>query len=279
MSTIAVLGTGLLGAGFAYKAMDNGHSVRVWNRTAAKAAPIAEAGAHHAQSPAEAAQGADRVHLVLSSDDAVESVISQLREGLGQGVWIIDHSTNLPARVAERCERLSAEGVNYLHCPVFMGPSNSRNATGSMLISGGEDLIAQHRAALEEMTGELIVVGPRPQDAAVRKIIGNGLIIGLAGLGGDLLQLGKEAGWSVEQTLDAIGAFSPMGKGMAKRAAAYGTRPASFELSMARKDIGLMIETAGADKCCILPGLAQSMDALIQDGQGQEDFTAVAALK
>ena len=141
MAQISVLGTGLLGAGFAVKAVNNGHSVRVWNRTASKCVPLVALGAVQGDKPADTVDGCERVHLVLKADDAVDAVIEALRPGLSADAWIIDHSTNLPQRVAERCARLRAEGVQYIHAPVFMGPSHSRTGTGQMLISGPNEAI------------------------------------------------------------------------------------------------------------------------------------------
>jgi len=279
MSQIAVLGTGLLGSGFALKAMENGHSVRVWNRTVSKCAPLVDAGCVQGSDPADTVKGCARVHLILAADTAVDSVIEQLVSGLDQGAWIIDHSTNLPERVAERCSRLRSAGVNYIHAPVFMGPANSRQANGQMLISGPKASIEQLTPALEEMTGTLSVIGPRDQDAAVRKIIGNGLIIGLSALAGDMLQLGRAGGFSDEQTLEALAAFSPMSARMGKRVARHAQGQVTFELAMARKDIGLMLETGGAEGMGVLPGLAAAMDALIAAGHGQDNYTAVSAPK
>ncbi|MFO0005806.1 MAG: NAD(P)-binding domain-containing protein, partial [bacterium] len=102
MATIAVLGAGLLGSGFVTNLLDKGEDVVVWNRTASKLAPLVARGARAAASPADAARGAERVHLVLTADDAVDATIAALRPGLDEGVPVLDHSTNLPARVAER---------------------------------------------------------------------------------------------------------------------------------------------------------------------------------
>ena len=279
MSQIAVLGTGLLGSGFALKAQENGHSVRVWNRTASKCAPLVQAGCVQGKDPADAVKGCSRVHLILSADDAVDAVIEQLVPGLDKGAWIIDHSTNMPERVEERGPRMRAAGVNYIHAPVFMGPANSRKGNGQMLISGPAAAIEQLTPALEEMTGTLSVVGPRDEDAALRKILGNGLIIGLSALAGDLLQVGRAGGFSDEQTLEALGAFSPMSASMGKRVARHSEGQVTFELAMARKDIGLMLATGGAEGMGVLPGLAAAMDALIQAGRGQDNYTAVSAPK
>src|SRR5262245_23983759 len=109
MATIAVLGTGLLGAGMVENLLAKGERVVVWNRTAAKTAPLVAKGAVAAADPAEAVRGADRVHLVLTADDAVDATIAALRPGLAAGVYVIDHSTNLPGRVAERHARLRGE--------------------------------------------------------------------------------------------------------------------------------------------------------------------------
>jgi 3-hydroxyisobutyrate dehydrogenase-like beta-hydroxyacid dehydrogenase len=277
MSQVAVLGNGLLGSGFAIKAVANGNSVRVWNRTASKCAPLVALGAVQGSDPADAVAGCERVHLVLKADDAVDQVIEALKPGLAPGAWIVDHSTNLPERVAERCHRLRSEGVQYIHAPVFMGPSNSKKGTGQMLISGPSSAIEQLTPALEEMTGTLSVVGPRDQDAAVRKILGNGLIIGLSALAGDLLKAGRAGGFDDAMTLKSLGAFSPMSERMGRRVAGHHAMEATFELAMARKDIGLLVETVGSQGLSVLPGLAEAMDALIQSGHGQDNYTVVAA--
>ena len=54
MNTVAVLGAGLLGAGFVENLLGKGVAVRVWNRTAARLAPLVETGAGAAATPAEA---------------------------------------------------------------------------------------------------------------------------------------------------------------------------------------------------------------------------------
>jgi 3-hydroxyisobutyrate dehydrogenase len=277
MVHLAVLGTGLLGSGFAIKALANGHGVRVWNRTATKCAPLVEQGAVQGRDPAHAVEGCERVHLVLTADDAVDQVIAAMRPGLAPNAWIVDHSTNLPERVAERCARLRDEGVHYIHAPVFMGPGNSRAGTGQMLISGPNWAIETLTSALEEMTGTLSVIGPRDQDAAIRKILGNGLIIGLTALAGDLLKVGRAGGFDDAQTLATLGAFSAMSERMGFRVSRHGSTETTFELAMARKDIGLLMDSAESDVLSVLPGLAKAMDALLAGGHGKDNYTIVAA--
>lgn len=276
MDTIAVMGMGLLGRGFAENLLDKGYGVRVWNRTASRCAPLVERGAVAAPTPDEAARGAARVHLVLSEDDAVDSVVEALRPGLSDGVYVVDHSTNLPAGVAARFERLRADGVRYVHAPVFMGPSNSREGTGLMLLSGpAQDEVAL-RPRLETMTGRVLYLGAEPDKAAKIKITGNGMLVMLVAAMGDLFRMGEASGVSTEEILALFDQFSPTASGMGRRALAAADQPVGFTMSMARKDVRLMLDTAGGpDRLTVLPAVAASMDAAIAAGRGAEDFSTL----
>src|SRR5215218_4238794 len=97
MTQIAFLGTGLLGSAFVEAAVKRGDRVTVWNRTAAKARALEPLGVRVAESPADAVLGAARVHLVLSDDPVVDSVIASLRPGLAAEAIIVDHTTTQPA--------------------------------------------------------------------------------------------------------------------------------------------------------------------------------------
>jgi 3-hydroxyisobutyrate dehydrogenase-like beta-hydroxyacid dehydrogenase len=83
MTTIAFLGTGLMGTDFIQRARANGLSVRAWNRSAAKARALAasDAGVTACASVAEAVRGAERIHLSLSDDASVDAVLEPLVGG------------------------------------------------------------------------------------------------------------------------------------------------------------------------------------------------------
>ena len=273
MSSIAVLGTGLLGRGFAENLLSKGHSVRVWNRTADKLAPLVELGAVAGTDPADAVKGADRVHLVLTDDAVVDDVIERLEPGLGDGVFVIDHSTNLPDGVRSRFRRLRERGVKYLHAPVFMGPSNSREATGLMLVSGPSDEIAALEPELSTMTGRVVHLGDDPMRAAVVKLTGNGLLVMMAGAMGDLFTIGQAGGMTPEEVLTLFESFAPSPAAMGRRVLKAGDGPANFELTMGRKDVRLMIEAAGGpENLNVLPSIAMAMDERIAAGDGAHDF-------
>lgn len=278
MATVAVLGTGLLGSGMVENLLGKGQQVRVWNRSRDKLAPLVEKGAVAGKDPADTVRGAERVHLVLAADDAVDGVIGQLRPGLGAKVPVLDHSTNLPERVAARMPRLRGEGVHYLSAPVFMSPQNAREASGLMLLAGPADEADALQPALAAMTGKVWYVGDRADLAAFHKLAGNGLLLGLTGLLGDLMAMGAQRGLAPTEVMALFEVFKPWAAvpAFAQRVVTAGDAPASFELVMARKDVRLMLETAGPAALSVLPGVAAAMDRALAAGHEHADFAIYA---
>ena len=276
MAHTAYLGTGLLGSGFVYAAVKRGDHVAVWNRTAEKAAALEPLGVRVAATPADAVRGASRVHLVLKDDAVVESVIAALRPGLAHETIIIDHTTTLPALTAARARRLNAEGVRYLHCPVFIGPAAARESQGTILASGPKALFEAVRGELAHMASRVEYFGERPDLAAVYKLIGNAFIIGINALVSDVLTMAAAAHVGPAEALRILEFFNPSaviaGRG---RNMAAGDFSPSFELVMARKDVGLMIEMAETAPLAALPSIARRMDDLIAQGYGEEDLAVI----
>jgi 3-hydroxyisobutyrate dehydrogenase-like beta-hydroxyacid dehydrogenase len=230
-----------------------------------------------AATPAEAVRGAQRVHLVLKDDDVVEAVLAAARSGLASNAVLIDHSTTLPTRTAARAARLQAEGLNYLHCPVFMGPAAARTGQGTMLAAGPERLFNGVKDELAKMTGRLEYFGERADLAAVNKLFGNAMIIGVAAVMADVFTIAQASHVSAEDAVKLFGLFD-LNSIVAGRGAnmAKGNFTPSFELTMARKDVRLMLETAGDRPMAALPAVAARMDQLIAAGHGAEDSSVLA---
>ncbi len=276
MAHIAFLGTGLLGSAFAEAAAKRGDTVTAWNRSMDKVRALAQFGVNAASTPTEAVRGASRVHLVLKDDAVVDEVISAARPGLSPDATLIDHSTTLPTLTAERARRLHVTGLKYLHCPVFMGPQAARDAQGSMLVAGPKVLFETVEADLARMTGRLAYLGERPDLAAANKLIGNAMIIGLMAVTADILTLAQASGVTGEDAIQLVGLFDLKAM-MANRGLnmAKGNFPRSFELAMARKDVQLMLETAGDRPMAALPAVAARMDQLIAAGHSAEDASVI----
>ena len=277
MPKIAFLGTGLLGGALAEAAAKRGDDVAAWNRTAAKARALEPFGVHVADTPADAVRGAARVHLVLRDDDAVEEVVAAMRTGLAPDTIVCDHSTTQPARTAARALALDAEGVRYLHCPVFIGPAAAREGKGTILASGPRALFDAVRPALARMAERVEYFGERPDHAAIVKLSGNAFIIGIAALVADVFAVARGAGVEPADMLRVAELFNPVAAITNRgRRMAEGDFDPSFELSMARKDVRLMVETAGAHTLAALPAIGERMDALIAQGYGDRDFGILA---
>jgi 3-hydroxyisobutyrate dehydrogenase-like beta-hydroxyacid dehydrogenase len=273
MTRIAFLGTGLLGSGFVEAAAKRGDDITVWNRTAEKARALDQFGVRVAATPADAVRGAASVHLVLRDDAVVEEVIEQLRPGLGRDAIILDHTTTQPALTAKRAERLETAGVNYLHCPVFIGPAAARAGKGTILVAGPKALYDARKDELSRMATRVDFVGERADLAAAYKLCGNAFIIGISALVADVFTVAAGADVPAADALRILDLFDPSAiiAGRAKSMASGDYTP-SFELVMARKDVRLMMETAGSQPLAALSGIATRMDTLIAEGHGAEDL-------
>jgi 3-hydroxyisobutyrate dehydrogenase len=276
MTQIAFLGTGLLGSAFVEASLKRGNNVTVWNRSIEKARALEAFGARVAQTPAEAVKGAKYVHLVLKDDPVVEAVIASLRPGLDATTIIIDHSTTQPKSTAERAKRLNAEGVRYLHCPVFIGPAAARQAQGTILASGPRALFDDVKDYLAPAAAKVEYLGERADLAAVMKLCGNAFIIGLNGLVSDVFAVATGADVASTQALKILELFNPGAiiNGRGKNMIARDYVP-TFELVMARKDVRLMLETAGDQRMSVLPCVASRMDALIEAGHAADDLAVM----
>ena len=276
--TIALLGTGLLGSAFAEGLLTRGEKdVVVWNRTAARAEPLAALGARVASTAADAVRDATRVHLVLLDDDTVDATIALFRDALPPNAVIIDHSTTQPARTAARAAALSAAGIAYLHAPVMMGPPAARGAKGMMLVAGPTALVDRVREGLASMTGELWHVGERSDIASVYKLVGNAMILSVVGVTGDIMRMMDSVGLPRSAALEMLAKTNLNGavvyRGNMMRDGKYDDT--NFALDVARKDMRLMLETGGTQPAPMLQALAARMDALIADGHGGDDFAVL----
>lgn len=277
---VAFLGTGLLGSGFIRALLKKGEQVQVWNRSADKAKALEADGAKAFTNVAEAVKGARQVHICLSDDSAVDSVLAQAMEGLNRGAIIIDHTTTTPDGAARRVRELGGKGYTFIHAPVFMGPQNALESTGIMLISGNQDVVKQVEADLAKMTGKLINLGDRPDKAAGMKLMGNLFLVSMVGGITDMLTLGKSLDISVEDTSSLLEMWNPaaMLPARMKRIVAAKFNEPSWHLSMARKDTRLMMECAAKanEHFMAIPGIANAMDKLIAEGHSNDDWMIIA---
>jgi 3-hydroxyisobutyrate dehydrogenase len=278
---IAYFGTGLLGSGFVRRQLDLGTSVNVWNRSPEKARALVADGAAFFDDPAKAVDGVEQLHLTLADDASVDAVLEPLAGALSSATTIVDHTTTAPTPTAERIERWTARGRRFVHAPVFMGPAQARDGSGIMLISSSQ---ADHDAlkpTLDTMTGKLVYLGDDPIRAAAFKLFGNLFLITLSAGLADVNRLAGSLGISAKDAFDLFSVFNPAAF-VPMRAAkiASGDFTPTFELTMARKDVRLMIEEAQLHGVAlgVMPAVAAVFDDAVARGYGALDSSAIARL-
>jgi 3-hydroxyisobutyrate dehydrogenase-like beta-hydroxyacid dehydrogenase len=278
MASVAFLGTGLLGGAMVEGMLRRGDEVTVWNRTEAKAHALKAFGAKVAATPGDAVAGADRVHMTLSDDAVVEQIVTAFTARLGANAIVIDHTTASPAGTKDRVARLNAAGMKFLHAPVFMSPQMARDSVGLILASGPRDVYDAVLDTLEAMTGEVWYLGERGDLAAAYKIFGNSMLFVIAAGVTDVFAMAKGLGISASDALTVFSKFQPgglikaRGEKMARR-----DFSATFELTMARKDMRLMLEAGAGQPMTVLPAIAKAMDDAIAKGHGKDDLGSIAA--
>src|SRR3954468_412307 len=278
MATVAFLGTGLLGSGMVEGMLRRGDAVTVWNRTTAKARALEPLGAKIAATPPDAVAGADHVHMTLPDDAVVDEISAAIAPRLKPGAIVVDHSTTSPPGAKARIEQARAANVRFLHAPVFMSPQMARDGVGVMLVSGPQEAFEAVRDRLEKMTGEVWYLGERGDLAAAYKIFGNSMLFVIAAGVTDVFAMAKGLGIAPGEALAVFTKFQPGGiiKSRGEKMA-RGDFSASFELTMARKDMRLMLEAAAGQPMAVLPAIAKAMDDAIAKGRGHEDLGAIAA--
>lgn len=276
---IAFLGMGLLGSNFTKALLKKGEKVQVWNRTASKSKALEAFGATAFDEVTDAVKGATRIHVTLKDDDAVNEVLMHASKAFEPGVIIIDHTTTSAHGAAERTASWKSKGFTYLHAPVFMGPQNALESTGTMLVSGDPTTIALIEPELAKMTGKVINFGTKNNTAAGMKLIGNLFLIAMTAGVADALMLAKSLGISPDDVGALFSSWNPAGALPArlKKITSNTFDQPSWELNMARKDARLMMEEAQRNGLHLMaiPAIATEMDQWIAKGHGTDDWTVI----
>src|SRR4051812_26000820 len=117
---IGIAGIGNMGFNIGARLMEVGHKLTVWNRTAGKTKPLADAGAGVAGTPAELTNAAEMVMTILTNAEAIDAVYDG-RDGLlagdGNGKLFVEMSTVPPEAQVARAAKVRARGAGYVECP------------------------------------------------------------------------------------------------------------------------------------------------------------------
>jgi 3-hydroxyisobutyrate dehydrogenase len=272
--TVAVLGTGIMGAPMARNLLAAGFPVRAWNRTAEKAAPLAEAGAVVAGSPREATADAQIVLTMLVDADAVlETVADALDPGQ---VWLQMSTVGLDG--AERCAALAAErGVTLVDAPVLGSRQAAEDGKLIVLASGPQDL-REPVDPLFDVLGERTLWLGEAGSGQRLKLVANTWVLTLVESLAETLVLAEGLGVPPQTFLDVIaGGALDCGYAQLKgRAMIERNFPPAFPLRHAAKDLRLIEEAAGRHELDVplIDTVAERYAQAVERGLGDLDMSA-----
>jgi len=276
----AFLGMGLLGSNFVKAMLKKEEQVQVWNRTASKAKELEQYGAKAFDDAADAVRDAEIIHLTIKDDASVDEVLQNASKGLKPGAIIVDHTTTSKEGAIKRTKEWKEKGFFYQHAPVFMGPVNALESSGYMMVSGDGELISKLQPHLSGMTGKLLHFGDEVGKAAAIKLVGNAFLVCFTTGIRDTLALSKALDVPVEDVFSLFSEWNPGTQLQArmKRMTSGDYSQPSWELSMARKDTGIFIDTAQKTETelAVIPSIAKLLDEWIEKGFGNNDWTVIA---
>jgi 3-hydroxyisobutyrate dehydrogenase len=282
-STVAVLGTGSMGAPIARNLLRAGFAVSVWNRTTTRAEPLVDAGASLAASPAEAAESADVLLTMLADGAAVEEAMGgsggALEATRPGSVWI--QMATVGVDWTERLSALAAEhDVEFVDAPVSGSDGPAREGELVVLASGRDEVRARVQAIFDAIGRQTLWLGPVGHGTRMKLVLNNWLAAQVEAVA-ETLALSEALGLDAHLFPDAIDG-APLGSPyavMKARAMISGDYTPGFALRLAFKDAGLALDAAQAlgVGLPLTAALAERWGQAIAHGHADDDVSSVFA--
>jgi 3-hydroxyisobutyrate dehydrogenase len=278
-SSVAVLGTGIMGAGMALSLLRAGLDVTVWNRSADKAWPLADDGAKIAADAAEAVSGADVVVTMLFDVDAVAEVMQRALAATPEhAIWAQTSTVGLAGtqRLAELAGRY---GRDYVDAPVLGTKKPAEQGELIVLASGPRELEPRAAPVFDAIGSKTVWVGERVGDGHRLKLALNSWVLSITAATGQAIALARGLGVDPQLFLDTIaggGTDSPYAQLKGKAMIAGEFAPA-FGLASAVKDSALIVDALRevGDDPSLMQAVHHLMSVAADAGHADEDMAAV----
>jgi 3-hydroxyisobutyrate dehydrogenase len=247
--TVAFLGLGVMGYPMAGHLASAGHSVTVYNRSAAKAAQwVAEYGHASATTPALASAGADIVFACVGNDDDLRSVVLGEHgafSGMKRGAIFVDHTTASAQVARELNAAAQARGLHFIDAPVSGGNLGAISGMLTVMCGGDAaafDAVQPAAMAFSKAVTLLGASGAGQLAKMVNQIAIAGLVQGLA----EAIAFGQKAGLDMRSVLEVIGKGAAQSWQMDNRGPTMldGKFDFGFAVDWMRKDLGLVLDEA-----------------------------------
>ena len=249
MAKVAFLGLGVMGAPMAGHLAKKGHSVTVYNRTAAKAeAWVAANGGAHAPKPREASEGAEIVFACVGNDDDLRGVVlgpDGALAGMTPGAIFVDHTTASAEVAHELAEAATEAGVGFVDAPVSGGQAGAENGVLTVMCGGEQATYDTVEGAIGAYARACRLMGP-VGSGQLTKMVNQICIAGLVQGLSEGVHFAKKAGLDVEAVLSVISKGAAGSWQMENRGATMnaGKFDFGFAVDWMRKDLGILLDEA-----------------------------------
>jgi 3-hydroxyisobutyrate dehydrogenase len=279
--TIAFLGLGAMGAPMAGNLAAAGFALRVWNRSPARAEPLAAQGATVCASPAQAVRGARFVVSMVADDDATRAVMlgpDGAVAAAAPGTTIVDSSTNSPAMSREVARAAAARGVAHLDAPVSGSIAQARGRELVFMVGGPQDAFDAAQPLFAAMGRMSRRMGDSGAGATI-KLVNNMLSGTMNAAIAEAMSVALAAGLDPEGVREILGegaAGSRLVRTKIPKMAAREFSP-QFQLALMEKDLRYFLSLAQElDRPVPVAALVRSqMQAARRAGLGGQDVSAI----
>lgn len=284
MATIAVIGTGRMGAAMARRLSQSGHEIVVWNRTAATAEAVAaDIGARVAGTAAEAAAGVGVVIASLADDTAcldVHTGPEGILEGVTSGTVVVDTSTIAPETVKQIAPEYERVGAHLLDGPVSGSVALVEQGTLTVMVGGDEEALNVVRPVLDDLAKAVFHLGPNGAGATMKLAV-NSLVHATNLAIAEALVLAEKAGVERQRVYEVFANSAGASPFLLYKRDAFerpGATPVAFSLDLVEKDLDLILGLASRVDAPMpqLEATAQVTEEAVANGRGDQDMSALA---
>jgi 2-hydroxy-3-oxopropionate reductase len=283
---VGFIGLGLMGKPMARNLLKRGFPLVVHSRSRGPVDELVAAGAEAADTPAEVAHRARRIVTMLPDSPDVASVLEGPNGVFGAmppGTLLIDCSSIAPAAARRLAARAASLGASMLDAPVSGGEIGAIDGTLSIMVGGEAAAFEQARPIFEAMGNPERIIHIGPAGAGQVCKVCNQLVIGgaLAAVGEAFALAGKAGvdpakvraallgGFAASRVLDVHG----------ERVLRSNYKP-GFRAALYKKDMRIAAETLAEHHAPapITTLVGRLVNALVAEGRGDEDYSAVATM-
>ncbi len=282
MTQIAFLGLGAMGIRMAQHLIDAGHAVTVWNRTESRAQPLLEQGAQWADTPAEAAQGAEFVIAMVRDDEASADVWLDEQTGAFKGMdeqaIAIESSTLSVDWIKTLAQHAQQRNVKFIEAPVSGSRPQAQHAELVYLVGGEASLFERAEPVLSLMGKKVNHTGGMGSGALAKLVTNTLMGIQVTTLG-ELVAMLKRQGEDPDKILEAVSTTPVWSKtaGIVRKSMVNEAYEPQFPVDLIEKDLGYCLQAA--NQVAPMTSAARTVFNEAQTQQlGEWNMTVVAKL-